>query len=253
MADAVTAHWESLGRPVRFLQTGLVRPRTPEIVLLPGLGALGYLLPMVRACGSWTRVRLLDLPGFGHPVTARCPATLADMVATAARWLDHVAEDPVLLVGHSTGAQAALHVALSVPHRVAAVCLMGPTFPPEARTWRPLLQGVLRTVMHEPPGQVPATFRDYLRGRSGVLTLLRSSMVDRPEDLIGRVDRPTYVARGEHDALCPAPWAARLAATAGRARAVSLPGAHNFVFNHPDAASQWLRNCSRAVAGCGTS
>ena len=81
--------WHLAGtRPVRSLVTGRSVDGVPELVVVPGLGALGYLLPLVRACAGWTRVTLLDLPGFGHPTTARLPADLASVAATLAVWLD---------------------------------------------------------------------------------------------------------------------------------------------------------------------
>jgi pimeloyl-ACP methyl ester carboxylesterase len=242
MPNSLTPRWRHLpGRPVRTLQAGTARAGSPDVVVVPGLGALGYLLPTVRACSAWARVHLLDVPGFGHRATARCPATLADVARTVADWLDVVPDRPVLLVGHSTGAQAAQHAALAVPDRVAALSLAGPTFPPEARQWRPLAARIARTARHETPRLIPATAPDYLRGRRRVLTLLRTAMADVPEQLTPRLACPLLVVRGEHDAVCPAPWAARLAAAAPHGRVVTLPGAHNFPYDHPAAASTALR------------
>lgn len=239
----------AVGRPVRSLWTGAARSATPEIVLIPGLGALGYLLPTVRACGLWTRVHLLDLPGFGHRSTARCPATLAATADAAAAWLRDVPERPMLVVGHSTGAQVALRAALAVPDRVAGLCLAGPTFPSQARRWRGLARATIRTARHEPLRLVTATFPEYLRGRGRVLTLLRTAMADRPEKAIERVGCPVFVARGEHDHVCPRPWAASLAAAASEGHTAMLPGAHNFTFTHPAAASTWLRRAALHDAG----
>ena len=61
---------------MRALVSGEVRDGVPEVVLLPGLGAPGYMLDLLHACGAWTRARLLDLPGFGSPRTADCPREL---------------------------------------------------------------------------------------------------------------------------------------------------------------------------------
>lgn len=242
---AITPRWWRLeARRVRTLEAGTPRAGVPEVVVVPGLGALGYLLPTVRACARWTRVHLLDIPGFGHPAAASCPSALADTARTAAAWLatsTASADRPVLLVGHSTGAQAALAVTVDRPEHVGALCLAGPTFPPEARRWWPLLRGVARTLRHEPFGLVPATLPDYLRGRRGVLTLLRTALADRPEDLLPRVSCPVLVVRGEHDAVCGARWAAELADAAPRGRFVTVPGAHNFTFSSPEHAAAVLR------------
>lgn len=98
-----TEQWHrAAGRPVGSLVLGRSRA-APDLVVVPGLGALGYLLPALRACATWTRVHLLDLPGFGRRCTAQSPAELADVAATAAAWLQLVPDRPVVLVGHSTG------------------------------------------------------------------------------------------------------------------------------------------------------
>jgi pimeloyl-ACP methyl ester carboxylesterase len=199
---------------------------------------MGYLLPAVRACAAWTEVHLLDLPGFGHPSTAGLPADLASVTATTAGWLAQ-RRSPVLLLGHSTGGQVALHAAQQVP--VAGLVLGGVTFPPELRSWPRLAAAVARTLPHERPAELPAVVPYYLRGlrgrrgrRPGLAELLTSAMADRPEDV--RIDRPVTVLRGQHDHLCPRPWAQRLG------RLVELPGGHNCVWRFPGLASEALRS-----------
>lgn len=238
--------WHDLGdRAVRSLVAGTERPGVPELVVVPGLGALGYLLPAVRACAAWTRVRLLDVPGFGDPATARAPADLAAVSAVVARWLAAVPADPVVLMGHSTGAQAALRAAVEQPDRTALLVLAGVTFDPAARRPAVLLRRTLATVVREELGELPAVLPEYLRGRRGVPVLLRSSLADRPEDAIAQVRSPVLVQRGEHDELCPADWARSLAAAAG-GRALQTPGAHNVPYTHPAVLSTVLE---QAVAG----
>ena len=222
--------WHQLpDRPVRSLTAGVGTQEGPDVVLVPGLGALGYLLPLVDACSAWARVHLLDLPGYGHPRTARCSSRLTDVTAALVQWLDHVPRRPVLLVGHSTGAQAALHAAVALPERVAGLALLGPTFTPKARRWLPLVARTARTVVHERPLEVPAVAPYYWRSHGRVLTLLRTSMRDRPEDAVGRITCPHLVVRGRHDHLAPEAWARSLAMT------VTVPGAHNMPFTHPHA------------------
>jgi pimeloyl-ACP methyl ester carboxylesterase len=101
--------WYQLAsRPVRTLRAGAPAADAPELVMVPGLGALGYLLPVVRGCGTWTRAHLLDVPGFGHRRTSRLPSTLTDVADVVAEWLATAGPRRVLLFGHSTGAQAAV-------------------------------------------------------------------------------------------------------------------------------------------------
>jgi hypothetical protein len=219
--------WRHLrGRPVRTLELGTVRPGVPEVVIVPGLGALGYLLPTVRACSTWTRVHLLDLPGFGHRQTARSPSTLA-------RPFD----------GCPGG--AACGRGRPGPDR-AAVPLAGVTFPPAARRWRPLIGPVARTIPHEPVRLIPATLPEYLRSRGRVATVLRTAMADEPERLVARVGSPVLVIRGAEDAVCDDLWARRLAELARDGSYVAAPGAHNFNFERPELLCEPLRT---AVAG----
>lgn len=247
---ALEPRWQQLpSRPVRSLLAGAPQPEIPEIVIVPGLGALGYLEPWVHACSSWTRVHLLDLPGFGDRRTSHCPAGLADVSDTVAMWLQAVPTGTVVLVGHSTGAQAALRAAAVVAPRLRAVVLAGPTFPPEARHWGPLLVRVARTLRHESPREVRATFPEYLKGRRRVVTLLRSAMADEPEAVVPQLRCPVVVMRGQNDALSSAPWAARLADAAPCGRVVTVPGAHNFTFTDPQAASTALRDALDTVWG----
>jgi pimeloyl-ACP methyl ester carboxylesterase len=230
---------------VRSLVLGDARPGIPELVVVPGLGALGYLLPAVRRCAARTRVHLLDLPGFGSPRTAGCPSSLQDVSAAASAWLTTVPGAPVVLVGHSTGGQAALRAAVASPEAVSGLVLSGITFPPQARRPLPLLRRVARTLVHESPREVPAVAREYVRGGGRLLQLLLSSLHDRPEDHVGSVTSPLHVVRGRHDHLCDAAWADSLAARAPRGRSVELPGAHNTPTTHPEqTAAAW---CALAV------
>ena len=239
---------EVAGRPVRSLICG-ESGDGPELVVLPGLGALGYLLPTVRACASWTRVTLLDLPGFGSARTAGCPTDLPSVAEVAAGWLEQVPARPVVLLGHSTGAQLALRAAVERPADVSLLVLAGVTFEPAARRPRVLLRRVLETVLHERPGELPAVLPYYLRGARGLPELLRSSLADRPEDRVGAGRPPVLVLRGEHDALCPAWWARSLAGAAHSGRSLQLPGAHNVPYTHSQVMSDVLAEAAGRPPG----
>jgi len=235
--------WHQLpDRPVRSLVCGAPAGDVPEVVLVPGLGALGYVLPLVDACSAWSRVHLLDLPGYGHASTVRCSSRLADVAATLAQWLQLVPERPVLLLGHSTGAQVALRAAVAVPERVEALALAGPTFPPQARRWLPLVSRAARTVVHERLTEAPGAVPYYLRSRGHVLTLLRTSMRDRPEDVVTRLTCPRLVLRGRHDHLAPEAWARSLGPC------LTLSGAHNIPFTQPVAVAAAVERLARREA-----
>ena len=246
-ADLAVAWYDVAGRPVRVLSAGEPRAGVPEVVLVPGLGAVGYLPPTVRAWAAWTRVRLLDLPGCGNRRTARLPAGLEDVTRAAAGWLDVADRPPVVLVGHSTGAQVALGAALLRPSRVATLVLAGASFPPAARRPLPLLGRVLRTARSEQLRELRAVLPQYLRGARQLPELLAAALRDRPEERIGGVTCPVVVLRGRDDRLSDPGWAAALAGAARDGRVVVVPGAHNFPFAHPKPAARALRDVARSA------
>ena len=74
-----------------------------------------------------------------------------------------------------------------------------------------------------------------------MLGLIRSAMVDRPEDQVQRLIMPSFVITGQHDGFAPPAWARHLAELAS-APCVVLPGAHNGCFPHAQAADTALRS-----------
>ncbi|MFJ3441131.1 alpha/beta fold hydrolase [Streptomyces sp. NPDC086081] len=215
--------------------------RDAPIVLVPGLGAPGYLLRTLEHCARSGPARLLDVPGFRDPSGQACPETLGPLAETVARWLAVVPQAPVVLAGHSTGAQVALHAAVRAPERVRALVLLSPTFPPHLRRMRPLLGALARTVVHEPPDVVPAVLPTYLKaGPRRLLACVRSAQADAPEDVLPSVACPVTVLAGERDALCPPDWAGHLARRAATGRALRAPGAHAFPHSHPAVTAEIL-------------
>lgn len=229
-------------RPVRLLEAG-IDTGLPEVVMVAGLGAPGYLAPWVNRIAAWTRVTVLDLPGWQGGRARACPATVAGVGNAAADWLAGTGRRGVVLLGHSTGSQAISLAALRVPDRLAGVVLAGPTFDPASRSVPQLLRRALTTLPREQWAELPAVLPSYLRsGGYGVLRFLRDGLRDRPEEraeLLGRSALPVLVLAGERDGFAPPDWARRLAGLA-TGRCVVLPGAHNACFTHPEAASAAL-------------
>jgi len=223
------------GRPVRSLSAGR-SSSAPEVVMLPGLGAPGYLAPWALRTAAWTGVALLDLPGWRRGRAVSCPPTLDGVARATARWLEVTDRRGVVLVGHSTGAQAVLRAALQVPDRVAGLVLAGPTFDPAARSVLRVLRRAASTVPHEDPRELLAVAPSYLA--SGLVPLARfigTALHDRPEETTARLDLPVLVVTGRRDGFAPPSWARHLARGAF-ARCVVIPGAHNAPFPHPDLA-----------------
>ncbi|WP_432119494.1 alpha/beta fold hydrolase [Streptomyces sp. bgisy032] len=231
---------------VRSAGTALPDEQGTLTVLVPGLGAPGYLLRTLRRCARSGPVRLLDVPGFGNPAGRACPETLGPLAETVARWLSVVPPGPVVLAGHSTGAQVALHAAVRVPERVRALVLLSPTFPPHLRRMAPLLGAVARTAVRENPGFLPTVLPSYLRaGPRSLLKYVRSAQADAPEEVLPSVTCPVTVVAGERDALSPPDWVGHLARRAGDGRPLLVPGAHAFPHPHPAVTADVLARARR--------
>ena len=229
------------GRPIRSLSAGDIRDN-PEVILLAGLGAPGYLAPWARESSQWTRASIVDLPGWRAGYAHACPPTLVAMAMTLAHWLEATERHDVILLGHSTGAQAVLKTAQLVPELIRGLVLGGPTLDPDARTMHALLRRAIRTLPREVPAELPVVIPAYIAsGGRPLLRLIRSAMADRPEDQVQQLTMPSVVITGRHDGFAPPAWARHLAELAS-APYVILPGAHNGCFPHAQAADTALRS-----------
>ncbi|HET9647145.1 MAG TPA: diacylglycerol kinase family protein [Microlunatus sp.] len=219
-------------RPVRSLSAGR-RLDLPEVVLLPGMGAPGYLAPLTRAISGWTQATVLDLPGWRAGRARGCPPTLTGVAVATARWLETTDREQVILFGHSTGAQSALGTALLMPERVAGVVIAGPTFDPPARKLPVLLERLPAALRREPFGEIGVVAPSYLAsGGVHFVSFLRTALADRPEDIITKLAMPVLVLTGQHDGLAPPLWAQHLADLAS-ASCIVLPGSHNAPYPYP--------------------
>lgn len=229
------------GRPIRSLSAGDIRDHS-EVVLLAGLGAPGYLAPWARETSHWTRASIVDLPGWRAGAAQACPPTLGTTAMALAHWLEATERRDVILLGHSTGAQAVLKTAQLIPELIRGLVLAGPTFDPNARTMPALLRRAVRTLAHEVPAELPAVIPSYIAsGGRPLLRLIRSAMADRPEDQVQQLTTRSLLITGQHDGFAPPAWARHLAELAS-APYVILPGAHNGCFPHAQAADAALRS-----------
>ena len=201
---------------------------------VPGLGLSVAVArrALDRLTGVATVVVLL--PAFGR----RAPrGTDAAPGPSADRLLAELPAGPAVLVGHSASCQLVAEAAVRAPGRVAGLVLVGPTTDPRAASWPGLVGRWLRTATHEHPGQVPLLV--YAYARTGPVSMARGMDAARHHRLdrtLTAVTCPVLVVRGRHDAICPADWAAKLAAAAPDGTAATLPeGAHMVPITDPRA------------------
>lgn len=212
----------------------------PHVVIVSGLGLTHYLrrlLAELRRRGAVATV--LDVPGYGSAGAQRTAPEIGGVADAAADWVRHRRAElgrPLILVGHSTGAQAALRAALQVQHwrDDASVVLAGPTFAPGQRSLGRLLLRAPVAYRHDPPWELDPV--QLLRaGPRDLLALIRSGQRDRPELRIRELCLPVTLTAGAHDALAPRGWLELLRSNAiasPRAHVVVLGGSHNNPWTH---------------------
>lgn len=237
----VRVQFTSLRGPVvRSLSLGSDGPgTTPHVVVLPGLGLPFYTIPTARAIASrGLACTVLDLPGFGSNLPRPTSPSIHAAGLLAARWIEaRRGGRPVVVLGHSTGGQAALTAALAVGvhHRRLALVLAGTTFAPEQRRLDRLVRATPFAYRDDRLDQIDPM--EVWRGRTGILAMLRSGLHDAPEERIARLTAPLTVTAGVHDAFAPLAWLDQLALAATAAPSVRtslLGGSHNNLFTHPD-------------------
>ncbi|WP_207946858.1 alpha/beta hydrolase [Actinomadura sp. 7K507] len=217
-------------------------PGVPEVVLVQGMAVSDYLVPALACLGEWTRAHLVDLPGLAGSGDPPHELDVAQYGTSVAQWLDAADLGPVILAGHSSGTQVAAHTAVQRPDAAAALVLASPTVDPIGRSLARLLLRWRLDARHE-PGDLSHSHRpEWLRaGPRRLLHIVRAHLDDHLEDVLAEMPVPVLVLRGREDRLLTAGWARDLARTAPDGRYVEVPGAHTFVWPHPDAWSEPFR------------
>lgn len=244
------ARWDDVGgRRVRSLRADTGSHVGPPVVLIPGLGALGYLIDTLLGCSARCQSFLVDVPGFGYRGPKPCAPEVPAITDLVCAWLRSVPSRPVVLFGHSTGAQVALRVAASAPESVAGLVLAGPTFPHALRTPRALVRAFSRNSRYEPPGLIPVTWPYYLRGGPRpLMRYIRSAQRDEPEQLIGSIACPVTVLRGRYDAFSTDDWCRELVRAARDGQLVTVPGAHTFPFRRAGLTTALIAQAAQPVS-----
>lgn len=268
------------GRPVELLELGEHRiacvdvgTGDPALVLVHGLGSdLRAWARNIDALARHHRVVAIDLPGFGRSSKPMRPPTLRGWAAIVEDVCARLGLGEIVLVGHSMGAQIALHHALEHPGRARALGLVAPAgferFTAAESAW--LRAGVdpmatrsigawqvvarwLQAFHRMPPEAWPLVrdriaviggpdFDAYCRTVAGaVAAMLAEPVIER----LGEVQVPALVTFGREDRLVPNRWLhRRLVRGFADAAARALPrgelllvpdAGHMVQFERPDA------------------
>lgn len=231
--------WSRVGAAwVQAIEVAPVAPARATVVLLPGLGLPRYTRPTVEALAQrGTRCVVLDLLAWRRP-RQRVPPRVGAMGEAAARWIrDADLPGPLVLVGHSTGAQVALGASLRLQQDRPehSLVLAGLTFRPEHRTWPGLLRGAATAYRRDTPAELVVA-KNIARVRTDLLSIIESGRRDRPEQRVRALEVPLVLTAGEADSFAPQAWMETVAAAAASpsARVEVLPGSHNNLFTHPE-------------------
>jgi alpha-beta hydrolase superfamily lysophospholipase len=230
--------WSRVGSAwVQAIEVAPDGPPSGTVVVLPGLGLPRYTRPTVEALAArGMRCVVLNLLAWRRP-RLRVPPRVGPMGEAAARWVhDSGIAGPVVLLGHSTGAQVALGAALRLQHDRpdAAVVLAGLTFRPQQRSWPGILRGAATAYRKDTPAELVVA-KNIARVRADLLSIIESGRRDRPEERVRGLRVPLVLTAGEADSFAPQAWMEDVASAAGGPAQVKvLPGSHNNLFTHPD-------------------
>lgn len=210
--------------------------RSPPVVTVQGMAVSDYLLPAVTELSGWTETHLVDLPGLAGSGPATRLLDVPGYAASVTAWLELAALPPVVLIGHSSSTQIVAHVAAARPDLVRALVLASPTVDPRARSWPRLIFYWRWDSRYPQPGLQQQHTPEWVRaGWRQLRNLVSVHLRDHLEDVVGGVRCPVLVLRGEADKVSTESWARQLAELAPDGRFAAVPGPHTFVWSHPEA------------------
>ncbi|MGV8897483.1 MAG: alpha/beta fold hydrolase [Rhodoglobus sp.] len=177
----------------------------------------------------------LDLPGFGATAKPERPISVQQYAASIANIVERTATGPVVVVGHSMGAQFALELAIIRPDLVDGIVLAGPVVDP--RWDNVAIQGALLAAdaLTEPLATKLMAAHDYARcGLPWFLTETREMLEYDTHERIGLLRKPLLVIRGEYDTIANEGWTEWLASqVAGGASRTFKGHSHNVIHSGP--------------------
>jgi pimeloyl-ACP methyl ester carboxylesterase len=215
----------------------------PVFVLVHGIGmSHRYLDRLHGELAATGAVHSVDLPGFGRSPKPRDGVTIEQYAAYLGELLPLLSARPVVLVGHSMGAQFVTETAVRHPALVAGLVLIGAVTDPNRGSALRQALDLGRDTLKEPLSGSLIVSADYLRcGPRWYLATLRPMLAYRTDLRLRAVRAPTLVIRGADDPVSRRDWGEHLAAQAPRGRLLELPGRHLVQFSAATATAAAIR------------
>lgn len=219
------------GLAFRVLASHAERVTGPAIVLVHGIGmSHRYLARVHDVLAEHRTVFSLDLPGFGGLPKPAHDVDVRAMAAGVVRVLEGLDAGPVVLVGHSMGAQWVTEVAATRPDLVASVALIGPVADVRFRTPFAQARALAVDTLKESPRVNAIVFTDYVRcGIPWYLAQLRHMLAYPIEQRLGAVSVPVLLVRGARDPIAGPEWCRMLRESAPTAALAEVPGSAHVV------------------------
>jgi pimeloyl-ACP methyl ester carboxylesterase len=230
---AVERGYFQLGSETIYAEiSGAGRP----LILIHGLGGSSRCWARnVPALARFCRVHVIDLLGFGRSRGQRF--VLREAAGLLVRWMDQLGLGRASVVGHSMGGLITACLAAQFPERIEHLGLVAAAALPLERLSLPQVWRLVRGLRRLPLTLLPVLGTDALR--AGPVTLIQALRELRSTDIhlnLARIDAPTLIIWGEHDATLPLAVGRQLHRHLPQAAFLVLAGAgHHPMWDRPTA------------------
>ncbi|MFN3865960.1 MAG: alpha/beta fold hydrolase [Demequina sp.] len=221
---------------------------SPTYVLVHGIGMSHRYLSRLHALLAKTSPTFsIDVPGHAGLPKPGMDVDVATMARGLVGAIASLDVGPVVLVGHSMGAQWTTAAALTNPELVDRLVLMGPVADSGHRTLAAQTAALARDSLGETAGANAIVFTDYLRcGMPWYLAQARHLLTYAIEDEVAQLTMPTLILRGAQDPIAGSKWCRRLASLAPASGLVEVPGQHHVVqHSAPEAVATAIQTFAR--------
>ena len=218
----------------------------PVFVLVHGIGmSHRYLERLQGELARTGATHSVDLPGFGRSPKPADGVSIRQYGEYLGELLPLLSERPVVLIGHSMGAQFVTEAAALYPELVSHLVLIGAVTDPTRDSVLRQALDLGRDTVKEPLRGTLMVVADYLRcGPRWYLATLRPMLAYRTDRRLREVSAPTLVIRGDRDPVSRHDWGVHLAQQPPAGRLVELPGRHLVQFSAAAATAESIRQHS---------